>query len=115
MDFRLWALCWTFYFLGAGCAAPMRTFVSEERTSAIDPVRSPTETTDSTSEEHSAKLETNPVKPSVWTQWMGAFSMQPPSKALSKPTERIPLPRTDLETSEEELASDFDSAGDSSF
>jgi hypothetical protein len=115
MGFRLWALCWIFCVLGAGCAAPMRTFVSDERASTADTVRSETETTDLVSESQSAKVEANPVKPSVWTQWMGAFSMQPPNKALAKPTERIPLPRTDLEKPGEEIASELDAGFPSDF
>lgn len=115
MGFRLWALCWTLCFLGAGCAAPMRTFVSEERNSIADPVRSQNEVKDLASEARSAKVEANHVKPSVWTQWMGAFSMQPPNKALAKPTERIPLPRTDLEKPGEEIASEWDQGFPSDF
>jgi hypothetical protein len=46
---------------------------------------------------------------------MGAFSMQPPGKAGSKPTERIPLPRTDLEKPGDGVASDVVPDSDPNF
>jgi hypothetical protein len=100
MDFRLWIIFSTVCFLGGGCAAPIRTFVADDRPSVDDPFRPQSESSHVVSDSHSAKAEANPVKPSVWSQWMGAFSKPP----VTKPAERIPLPRTDLEMQEEGLA-----------
>jgi hypothetical protein len=106
MDFRLWVLCLTASFLATGCAAPMRTFVSGKEASIEDPFQVQTEPPEAVKESRPPKTEANPVKPSVWSQWMGAFSKPSADKADSKPKERIVLPRTDLESSQEGAVSE---------
>lgn len=115
MDFGLRILVWSACFAYAGCAAP-KTFVSNEVTSEAKRAPSQAEVPEESANDASLpKVEANPVKPSVWSQWMGAFSKSPETKAPSKPIERIPLPRTDGERPEGETESEFDPAVDLGF
>lgn len=114
MNVRLPVLCWAACFVGAGCAGPTRTFVPDDETPTGNSIRHQTETefADPVSEVNSRQAEADPVKPSVWSQWMGAFTGQPDSKGPSKPAERIPLPRTDAEMPADETQAEFGSETD---
>ncbi len=110
MDFRLWVLFWVSCFIFQGCATPARTFVSEEAVSPTERSSRRAAVPDAERDSIPPKVEANPVKPSVWTQWMGAFSKTP-----SKPRERIALPRTDRETAADEKPVESDPADDFDF
>lgn len=85
----------------AGCAAPKRTFVSENDLAAARASRR-TKPVDGDSPKPvprvtSPSSHTDPNQParSVWSKWLGAFSGNDPQKETAKAPQRIPLPRTD--------------------
>ncbi len=83
--------------LCAGCAAPARTFVSERDAKKLK--RSAITKSEPASRKPPASIspptEAKAPEPSVWSKWVGALVPTKP-----KPTQRIPLPRTDPEVKE---------------
>ena len=81
----------------AGCAGPSRTFVSEENTRQSARTEPAAQIEQSTENPSTAPIPPtsapNHPEPSVWSKWVGALV-----PARPKPTQRIPLPRTDKQS-----------------
>ncbi len=89
-----------------GCLSPDRTFVAGEKpkprpAQAEAPASSIPDPVATRIEPAASQTGAEESKPSVWSNWLGAFS---PKKAgpqkPSQPPQRIPLPRTDGQADE---------------